>query len=92
MWMNEEVDKRMGMNQEQRDEYWSTLTYYFVKMGRLDDKDQGLSKEELKLEVEKLLAKQEAEMKENLTADQYAVHQEIIGELMRSAYKRWGIE
>ena len=79
------------MTPEEKDEYNSILVYYIVKMGRLDDKDKDFTKEELKIEVEKLLAKQDAELKLTLTAEQYAVHQEIFGELMESVYKRWGI-
>ncbi len=91
MWFNSEVDERMKMTPEEKDEYNSILVYYIVKMGRLDDKDKDFTKEELKIEVEKLLAKQDAELKLTLTAEQYAVHQEIFGELMESVYKRWGI-
>ena len=92
IWFNKEVDDRMGLNQEERDEYASILTYYVVKMGRLDDKDKDFTKEELKIEVEKLLAKQDAELKLALSAEQYVVHQQIYGELIRVIYNRWGIE
>ena len=92
IWFNNEVDHRMGLNQEERDEYSSILTYYIVKIARLDDKDKDFTKEELKIEAEKLLAKQDAELKLALTAEQYAVHQELYGELMRAVYTRWGIE
>ena len=92
MWFNKEVDERMNLTPEEKDEYNSILTYYIVKMGRLDDKDKDFTKEELKIEVEKLLAKQDAELKLALSARQYAVHQEIYGELMSAAYKRWGIQ
>lgn len=92
IWFNAEVDERMNLTPEEKDEYNSILNYYIVKMGRLDDKDKDFTTEELKIEVEKLLAKQDAELKLALSARQYEVHQEIYGELMSAAYKRWGIE
>ena len=63
-----------------------------VKMAKLDDKDKDFTKEELKIEAEKLLAKQDAELKLALSAEQYAKHQEIFGEFIRAVYTRWGIE
>ena len=35
---------------------------------------------------------QEAELQELLTPQQFEIHQEIYGEFLRSAYRRWGIE
>ena len=90
-WYHHEIDK-IGFNQEEEDEYFSVLTYYVVKMARLDDKDKDFTKEELKIEAEKLLAKQDAELKLALSAEQYAKHQEIFGEFIRAVYTRWGIE
>jgi hypothetical protein len=90
-WFKEEVEK-MKLTKEEEDEYDSILTYYMVKIARLDDKDKDFTKEELKIEAEKLLAKQDAELKLTLTAEQYAIHKEIFGEFIRAVYTRWGIE
>lgn len=90
MWMYQEVQK-MDFNKEELDEYNATINYYIVKIARLDDKDKDLTKAELKVEVEKLLAKLDEEMKITLSEERYEVHQEIFGELIRAAYKRWGI-
>ena len=91
IWFNEE-QKRMQLSEEQESEYSSVLTYYIAKISRLDDKDQDLSAAEFKAKLNEYLTKQEAEMKEMLTPQQFEIHQEIYGEFLRSAYRRWGIE
>lgn len=91
IWFNEER-KRMQLSEEQESEYNSILGYYIAKISRLDDKDQDLSETEFKAKLNEYLTKQESEMKEMLSPEQFAIHQEIYGEFLRSAYRRWGIE
>ena len=91
IWFNEER-KRMQLSEEQESEYNSILGYYIAKISRLDDKDQDLTEAEFKAKLNEYLSRQEAEMKEMLTPQQFTIHQEIYGEFLRSAYRRWGIE
>ncbi|MEN8800190.1 MAG: hypothetical protein ABF293_13120 [Flavobacteriaceae bacterium] len=90
-WFLEEV-KRMEFTQETEAQYSSIITYYIAKIARLDDKDQDLTDDEFLKELKKLLKKQDKDLNEFLSPEQFAIHQEIYGEFLRSAYKRWGIE
>ena len=62
--------------------------------GKMDDadRDQDYSKEEFKLRLAEYLKKQDEDLREILTKEQFTIHKEIYGEFLRSAYKRWGIE
>ena len=90
-WFQEEI-QQMNLSQEQEASYSSIITYYVAKIARLDDKDQDYSKEEFKAKLNEFLGKQDADLKEILSDEQFAIHKEIYGEFLRSAYKRWGIE
>lgn len=91
LWYHEE-QKRMGLSEEAESQYNSILFYYIAKITRLDDKDQDLPKEAFKAKLNEYLDKQDQDLKEILTGEQFAIHKEIYGEFLRSAYKRWGIE
>lgn len=90
IWFHEEV-KKMKLSEEEMNQYTSIITYYIAKIARLDDKDKDYSKDRLKQELNTLLSKQDVELKELLSPEQYAVHKDIYAEFLRSAYKRWGI-
>ena len=90
LWFHEEV-KRMGLSEEKESQYSSILIYYIAKISRLDDKDQNLSKAEFKARLNEYLKKQDGDLREILTDEQFAMHKEIYGEFLRSAYRRWGI-
>ena len=91
LWYDEEA-KRMGLSEEKDSQYNSILIYYIAKISRLDDKDQNLSKAEFKARLNEYLRKQDQDLREILTDEQFAIHKEIYGEFLRSAYRRWGIE
>ncbi len=90
IWFHKEVDK-MNFSEEQTDDYYSVILYYVSKISRLDDKDKNFTQEEFKQELNKLLAQQNTEFREMLTAERFDLHLEIYGEFLRSAYKRWNI-
>ena len=90
-WFNEEV-KRMDLSEEAAAQYNSIIVYYIAKISRLDDKDQEFTKEEFKVELNKYLAKQDNELQDVLSPEQFAIHKEIYGKFIRSASKRWGID
>lgn len=83
--------QNMGLTEEQEAQYQSTLTYYAVKMARLDDKDQEWTKEELKAKFKAYLSKQEWEVRKILTPEQYVMHEEMYGQFLLSVYRRFGI-
>ena len=91
LWYHQEL-RRMGLSEEKESQYNSILFYYIAKISRLDDKDQDFSKEEFKARLNEYLDKQDKDLREILTDEQFAVHKEIYGEFLRSAYRRWGIE
>jgi hypothetical protein len=91
LWFRDEV-KRMNLNEEEMSQYSSIIVYYIAKIARLDDKDKDYSEEQFKKELNSLLAKQDIELADLLTKEQFAIHKEIYGEFLRSAYRRWGIK
>ena len=90
LWFQDEV-KRMNLNEEEMSQYSSIIVYYVAKIARLDDKDKDYSEERFKKELNSLLAKQDKELEDLLTPEQFDIHKEIYGEFLRSAYRRWGI-
>ena len=90
LWFNDEV-KRIDLNEEEMSQYSSIIVYYVAKIARLDDKDKGYSEERFKKELNSLLARQDKDLEDLLTPEQFEIHKEIYGEFLRSAYRRWGI-
>lgn len=91
LWFQDEV-KRMNLNEEEMSQYSSIIVYYVAKIARLDDKDKDYSEERFKKELNSLLARQDKELEDLLTPEQFDIHKEIYGEFLRSAYRRWGIK
>jgi hypothetical protein len=89
LWSQEEVSK-MGLSEEERSKYSNTILHYLSKMRRLDDKDMGYSKEEMIKEMDELVVKQNAELKEWLTEEQYKMHLEIYDEMILMIKNRIG--
>ena len=81
----------MNFTEEEQDEYLSVTNYYIVKIARLDDKDQNLTEDEFKKELNILINKQNAELIEILTNDQYELHSDIYDRFLNAAFKRWGL-
>ncbi len=90
VWFHDEI-KKMNFNEEEQDEYLSVVNYYIVKIARLDDKDQDLTENEFKKELNILINRQNAELIEILTNDQYEIHSDIYGRFLKAAFKRWGL-
>jgi len=86
-WFDEGVVS-MNLTEDKKDEYYSILLYYFVKISRLDDKDKGNSKEELIIKMDELLIKQDLEIKEMLTKVEYEKHQKNYNNLLTSIRTR----
>ena len=80
--------KLMNMTEAKEDEYSGILIFYYVKMGRLDDKDQGNSKEEIVQKMDILLKKQDIEIKAILSEDEYKKHQKNYNKFIKSVKKR----
>lgn len=74
----------MNLSESKEDEYTNILLFYFVKMARLDDKDQENSKEEILQKLDVLQKKQDVKIKAILSDEQYKIHQTNYGELIKS--------
>jgi len=83
-----ERSKLMKLTEDKEDEYTTVLLFYYVKMGRLDDKDKGNTKEEIIQKMDILLKKQDKEIKEILTQQQYEIHLENYGKFIKSIKNR----
>ena len=81
MWVQEEVEK-MGLSEEEISEYNNILLYYLGKIGRFDDKDKGNSKEEILQKLDQLIIKQNADVKEILSEEQYKMHLEFYDKMI----------
>jgi hypothetical protein len=90
MWFHREIHK-MDFTEEELDQYYAVIFYYVAKISRLDDLDKGYTKKEFKVELNKLLAKQDVDLKEMLTEERYNLHLKIYARFLEAAYKRWGI-
>jgi len=90
LWYHDEV-KKMNLSEEEMDQYNSIIVYYVAKISRLDDKDKDYSKEQFIKELNILLAKQDKDLEELLSPEQFKIHKDIYGQFLDSAYKRWGI-
>jgi|AVFP01.1.fsa_nt_gi hypothetical protein len=87
LWFYEQTQK-MGLSEELNDEYNRIFYGYIYEMGRLNDKDLGMSDAEIRKEFELLVDKLNGEMKQLLSKDQYIQHLENFGEIVRKAYRR----
>ena len=81
MWVQEEVVK-MGLSEEEMGEYNNILLYYLGKLRRFDDKDMGNSKEEIIQKLDELIIKQNEDVKEVLSEEQYEMHLEFYDKMV----------
>lgn len=81
MWVQEEVEK-MGLSEEEISEYNNILLYYLGKIRRFDDKDKGNSKEEILQKLDQIIIKQNADVKEVLSEEQYKMHLEFYDKMI----------
>lgn len=80
MWAQEQVGM-MELSEEESNDYSIILLYYLAKIRRLDDKDNYTSKEELLQKTDELVIKQNKEVKEILSEDQYQMHLKFYDEM-----------
>ncbi|WP_459209307.1 hypothetical protein [Aquimarina rhabdastrellae] len=87
LWFYEQTEK-MNLSQDKLDEYYSVILYYTVKMKRLDDKDMELEVSEIETKLNELIAKQNKEVKDILSDEQYEIHKNNFEEILRSVKNR----
>lgn len=86
-WFDRRFDK-MDLPKDKQEEYYSIIVYYFVKMSRLDDKDKGRTKKEVERDMKKLLKKQDKEIRELLTDEEYKLHRKYYDRLIKTIKTR----
>lgn len=86
-WFHEEI-KKFGFTEEEQSNYQNTLLMYSGKMMRLDDKDQGLSKDEILKKLEELSQKFSLDVKSQLNETQFQMHNELMDVLKKSVSKK----
>jgi hypothetical protein len=78
----------MGLSEKVNEEYNRIFYNYIYDMSRLDDKDRGLTDEEIRTQFDELIDKMNAEMKNLLSTEQYIQHLENFGEIVRRSYEK----
>lgn len=80
--------KSMGLSKNLEDQYYSIVLYYTIKMARLDDKDKGLSKDEIKIKFKEYTAIMNSEIKQILNEGQYNMHLENFDKIVYSVNRK----
>jgi hypothetical protein len=83
MWFYERVNE-MSLTEATREQYYSIILYYSVKMGRLNDPKKGYTKDEVKTRFDSYVFKINDEVKLILTEEQYNEHQKNYGEIVKN--------
>ncbi len=73
MWFHERV-ATMELTKEQEEQYYRDVDYYIVKISRLNNKDKGLTEEEVLAGMEDYVAKINTEVQPILSKEQYQIH------------------
>lgn len=77
VWFNNEIQK-MNLSENADNDYGSLLSMHIFKMGRLIDKDNNYSKEEVMLRFNEIYNKLNSDVEPILNEDQFAQHLEIM--------------
>jgi uncharacterized membrane-anchored protein YhcB (DUF1043 family) len=80
--------KEMNLSEAVEEDYYRLLLHYVYDMQRLNDKDKDFTNEEVKLELEKLVAKMNSKIQPVLTEAHYQTHLNNFNDLLKSIYKR----
>ena len=83
MWFYHEVQK-MRLSQRADEDYGAYLSMHVDRMQRLDDKDKGLTKDEIIKGYNEIFNKLNADVKPILNEDQYLQHLEIMSTLTKA--------
>lgn len=87
MWFHERV-ATMELTEKQEEQYFSIVLYYIVKMSRLNNKDKGLTDEEVLIGIDGYLAKTNKEVQPILSKEQYQIHLGSFETLLKSVSNR----
>lgn len=91
LWYYEQVLK-MQLNEEQRENYLTFLTYYTYKMSALPRPKYGYTEAEQKEKFDDLVKQCNAEMKDLLSPENYEIHYESFNTIVEKVYQAKGWE
>ncbi|WP_282043618.1 hypothetical protein [Winogradskyella flava] len=83
-----EKTKEMNLSEEVEEDYYRILLHYVFDMQRIDDKDKDFTKDERKIELEKLVSKMNDKIKTILSTDKYEMHKSNFNTILESVYRR----
>lgn len=87
MWFYERVNE-MNLSEAEREQYYSVILYYAVKMERLNDTEKEYTMEEIKTKLNEYVNQTNAEVAEFLTEEQNKMHLENYGKIIRGVTNR----
>ena len=87
VWFNNELQK-MNLSENADNEYGSLLSMHIVKMGRLIDKDNNYSNEEVIVKFNEIYNKLNEDVEPVLNKDQYTQHLEIMSVFSRAVMNK----
>ena len=79
---------KMNLSEEATDEYFSRLYQYTFQMSRLGSDKFSYTSSERKNEFDKLVYKLEADMKNNLSPNNYKIHQKWFAQIENLIYEK----
>ncbi len=86
-WFHSKIGP-MAMSDSINDRYFTVLTKYGYKIGRLNDKDKSYSNQEIIPRLDSLVKLQNAELRKILTEEQFLVHLENYKDIIYSIKTR----
>lgn len=80
----------MGLEGDERDEFYNIILYHTYKMKRLENKEKGYTPRQVRAKFEELLQIQHAEIKAILDEKQYVYYLGTYENLLKGVYERKG--
>ncbi len=83
-------DKTIEMNLSEavEEEYYRIILQSVYDIQRLDDKDKDFTSDEVRIELEKLVSKMNKKIKDVLSEEKYADHNNNFNDILKSIYRR----
>ncbi|WP_274476045.1 hypothetical protein [Mangrovimonas aestuarii] len=86
-WLHDQIQS-MNLSDEVEEAYINVLITYRPKMRRLNDRDMGLSKDEIRTEFDALVKKMNIDISKLLTDEQFSEHMNMMDKLLEAIHRR----
>lgn len=87
LWFYEHT-KKMKLSSALEDQYFDIIYSNVFDMSRADDKDKDFTRDEIQAEFDKIVRRTNNQVKDILSLEQYVVHLENFGTIVRSVYRK----